>query len=385
MRMDVAAELSNRGLRDEQAPRLRIRRGLVWLALGLLGLGACWLGQRNGALDNWQPAAGQLGMTLSSVAFLVCAAAFAPVVVRAGARLARRSGAVARLGFVNLVREPGRTGTMAVAVGAPVTTAFVISSFIIAIHAGVTHGILKGTAGKVRVSTVAVNNTINVDAKIPPTTITALGGLPGVAAVDRPAAVLTGHEAKKLIGVVAFEHNTLPFTIIKGTKDRARFERGEAVIGPGLARRRHLRPGDQVRLPTPTGWASVPIQGIWQNGDFNGNSVHVPFSLFERLYGPQPAQEAYLRPAPGVPPARLVAEVRAAGLGPEVQAQTPARLAELISRDIKSQFGPFWALQRGMLLVAFVAVLSTLLLAGIQRRRELALARAQAGAIPPDA
>ena len=56
-----------------------------------------------------------------------------------------------------------------------------------------------------------------------------------------------------------------------------------------------------------------------------------------------------------------------------MQAQSPARLAELISDDIRGQFASFWALQRAMLLVAFVAVLSTLLLAGIQRRRELAL------------
>jgi putative ABC transport system permease protein len=373
MRMDVAAELSNRGLRDEQAPRLRLGRGLVWLALGLVGLGACWLGQRGGALEKWQLPAGQLGVVLASVAFLVAAAAFAPIAIRAGTGLVRRSSAVARLGLANLVREPGRTGTMSVAVGTPVATAFIISSFIIAIHAGVTQGILKGTAGKVRVSTVAVNNTTNVDAKIPPATITALQGLPGVAGVDRSASVLTGHVANDLIGVVAYEHSTLPFTIIKGAKDRARFERGEALIGPGLARRRHLRPGDHVRLATPTGWARVPVQGVWQDGNFNGNSVTVPFPLLERLYGPQPAHEVFLRPAPGVTAGRLVTEVRAARLGPTVQAQSPRRLAELIARDIKGQFASFWALQRSMLLVAFVAVLSTLLLVGIQRRRELAL------------
>jgi putative ABC transport system permease protein len=40
---------------------------------------------------------------------------------------------------------------------------------------------------------------------------------------------------------------------------------------------------------------------------------------------------------------------------------------------VSSQLAPFWALQRGLLVVAFVAVLSTLLLVGVQRWRELGL------------
>jgi len=41
---------------------------------------------------------------------------------------------------------------------------------------------------------------------------------------------------------------------------------------------------------------------------------------------------------------------------------------------------PFWVLQRGMLLVAFIAVASTLLLIVLQRRRELAMLAAIGGA-----
>ena len=53
--------------------------------------------------------------------------------------------------------------------------------------------------------------------------------------------------------------------------------------------------------------------------------------------------------------------------------QTPVQLASSVSADVRSQLAPFWALQRGLLVVAFVAVLSTLLLVGVQRRRELGL------------
>ena len=99
----------------------------------------------------------------------------------------------------------------------------------------------------------------------------------------------------------------------------------------------------------------------------------MPLWELEQLYGPQPPEEAYLVLAPGVAPSRAVAAVYAAKLDPALQAQTPEQLARLISHDVKGQFASFWAIQRALLLVAFVAVLATLLLVAVQRRRELAL------------
>src|SRR5439155_10807421 len=55
MRMDVAAELSNRESRDETAPALRLRRALLFTAAGGAALVLCWIAQRNGALSKWQP------------------------------------------------------------------------------------------------------------------------------------------------------------------------------------------------------------------------------------------------------------------------------------------------------------------------------------------
>src|SRR5206468_2714690 len=109
------------------------------------------------------------------------------------------------------------------------------------------------------------------------------------------------------------------------------------------------------------------------DGDTNGQAVTVPMAALESLYGPQPSPEVLLQPAPGISPAGLAAAVRRAGIDARLQAQTAPELATQISRSINAQFASFWALQRGLLLVAFVAVLSTLLLVAVQRRRELAL------------
>jgi putative ABC transport system permease protein len=95
--------------------------------------------------------------------------------------------------------------------------------------------------------------------------------------------------------------------------------------------------------------------------------------MLTTLFGPQPVGDVTLRPKPGVTVDELSREVTAAGLDPDLQVQTPAQLASSVSADVSSQLAPFWALQRGLLVVAFVAVLSTLLLVGVQRRRELGL------------
>jgi putative ABC transport system permease protein len=219
------------------------------------------------------------------------------------------------------------------------------------------------------------NNTANLDSMVPPDTISRLRSFPGVVRVDRTAFVLTGHETKKLVGVKAIEHPDPKWrlSVLNGTGDLGRLQRGEVMIGPNLARRQNLRAGSTLQLDTPRGFANVRVQGVWQDGDTNGQAVTMSMTQLESLYGPQPSSEVLLTPAAGVPPAALAASIKQAGIDPRLQAQTAPELATRISHDINAQFASFWALQRGLLLVAFVAVLSTLLLVAVQRRRELAL------------
>jgi putative ABC transport system permease protein len=112
---------------------------------------------------------------------------------------------------------------------------------------------------------------------------------------------------------------------------------------------------------------------VWQDGNFNGLNVTMPMSLFTRLYGPQPTSYVALEPAPGVSTAELADRARAARLDPALRIYTPSELARKLASDLSFQLAPFYALQRGLLAVAFIAVLSTLLLVGVQRRRELAM------------
>jgi putative ABC transport system permease protein len=115
------------------------------------------------------------------------------------------------------------------------------------------------------------------------------------------------------------------------------------------------------------------VLGVWQYGDFNGRSATIPMGLLERLYGPQRPISLEVRPGPGLSPEELTRRISAAHLDPDLVARTPVQVAAVASRDIRQQLAPFWAIQRSLLLVAFIAVISTLLLVGAQRRRELGL------------
>ncbi len=53
--------------------------------------------------------------------------------------------------------------------------------------------------------------------------------------------------------------------------------------------------------------------------------------------------------------------------------RTADELAAQIGDAVQAQLAPFDALQRALLVMAFIAVLSTMLLAGVQRRRELGM------------
>ncbi len=235
-RIDIAAELSNRDLRDETSAKSTTRRAVVFAAVVVVAIDGCVVAQNHGALEPWQA-------TLAPIAFVVAVAgctllvgALAPLVMRlVGRRLAGR-GAPGRLAVANLIREPGRTGVMAVALGMAVGVAFITASYTSGVRQGVTDNLTKNLHG-VAVSTLEPNNTFNIDAKLSPATIDAISKLPNVARVDRLGGVVVGHDSTKLISVTAIESPSLSADLLNGTKDRARLDAGEVLIGQGLASR----------------------------------------------------------------------------------------------------------------------------------------------------
>jgi putative ABC transport system permease protein len=372
LRMDISAELSNRELRDERAPRALARRAAIWLVLALIGLAGAWLAQRNGGLEPWQGTVAPVSFALTAIALLVATASLAPLLLRTLLRRGALHGAPARLALANLIREPGRTGVMAAAVAAAVSVAFTVGSFNRTIHR-LTRDEASDIGNAVHVSTLDANNSVNIDSRTPPDVIERLRGVPGVLAVERSNSVAVGTDPGEIYGVEGEDNPQVLFDMIRGSKDPARILAGEVIIGPIMARQRGLRPGDKVEVETPRGPVSLPIMGVVQDGDFGGRKVTMSWTMLERLYGPQPPGHLVARAAPGVSPDELARRIRAANLHPDLQVDTPHELAVKTAEDVNHLLSPLWVLQRALLLVSFIAVLSTLLLVGAQRRRELGM------------
>jgi putative ABC transport system permease protein len=158
--------------------------------------------------------------------------------------------------------------------------------------------------------------------------------------------------------------------VYRGVPGEEALARGEVMVGTALARAKHLRPGSVLQVPGRDGMVDLKVGGVWGDPNGLGKGITMSRSAMDRIWGPQPVDEIWVTPQPGVSVGGLAERVRTATLDPAVRALTPDELADDIAVDVKGFTAPFWALQRALLLVAIVATLSTMLLVGLQRRRE---------------
>lgn len=370
-RLDVAGELYNRTGGFERAPGRAVGGATAFAVVGLGGVFATALAARHGGLRAWAPPLDLVGVVLSFAGLIAAVGAAVPVVCQwLHARLASRR--LAGLAMANLAREGRRTAAMAIAVGTTVGLATILAANAKSIHDASTSMSIRNLDGRLAVSTLPFNGTSNVEGKVPSQLLARLARIPGVAAVSRSVSLTTVEaHTSRVVTVVASDEPTFPYKVVAGPPAPVSFTRGEVLVGDLLARRDHLRPGSDITLNTPTGPIALHVGAIWDDIVGNGDSVTVPMSIATSGWGPQPPDAVDVTPATGVAIDRLALRIRAAHLDPGLRVETPVELAKDTSRDVTTYLAPFWTLQRALVLVALLAVLSTLLLVGAQRRREL--------------
>jgi putative ABC transport system permease protein len=122
----------------------------------------------------------------------------------------------------------------------------------------------------------------------------------------------------------------------------------------------------------------LPVQAVVIGGGAVDPGAQVPFALFTDHWDVPPLRRVTVEPTSGTSLAELeeavLATVRSGDFPDgEINVLTPSDVADENDEWIAQSMAPFWTLQRGLLVVSFVAVLSTLLLVGLQRRREMAM------------
>lgn len=369
-RRDIATELSGREAADQTRPAHLWRRALLWSGIVALGLAGCWAASQDGSLAPWQSVVITPAFLLVTLGTLFMAAAVAPMIVgRLAAAAARIPYAPLRVALVAARRDHRRTGMLAVAVSAAVVTAFVTAGASASARTSIKAAFVEGGAG-VDITTVPAGE--GFGAYVPPDLVASLADLSGVQEVTFGSFVVAGR-GSTLIAVSAGQNTRLTNDVIDGVADLTRLDAGEVLIGAGLARRQRIKPGDSVELTTPSGTRVLPVQGVWEDGNNAGANITMSPALLEELFGPQPLAFVTLRPAKGVSEALLAQRVMDAHLDPSLRTRPSARVATDIADEVDAQFASFRVMQQALLAVLFVAVLSSLLLAGVQRQRELGL------------
>ncbi len=378
-RADVAAEIGGRHARAEAAPSGRRWRTTLAVVLTAGGAGLAVAGARHDALASWQPPVALAGFLASAVgSILVVAGVAALPLVAVSRRWPRRLGgerwAAVRIGVANAAREPGRVGVMAVAVAAAVGVGIITGGYASGLAASITARVGTSADGHgVVVDTVAGTSGDNGDARLPASVVSEIAALPGVRRLVPLVAVLSGNSASTLVYVTARGSPAGGPVLVEGSAAAGPFRHGAVMVGVGLARRQHLRPGRMVRLDTPEGVAAVPVEGVWEDGAVDGDTVTMSPATLTRLFLPQLPASVTAVPAPGVSARALADAIRQLPLPPDVTVTDPGPYLRQQVAQATSQLAPFWALERALLAVAFVGVLATLLLVGVQRRRQVAL------------
>lgn len=388
-RLDIAAELSGRDRRQHTAPARTVRRLTVLILVVVAGVVMAFAGTRHGALAPWQEPVALAGFLVVTVAGILAVGtgAMLPITAavcwrsryrRSTARPATRTEpewlAAIRLGLVGASREPGRVAIMVVAVAAAVGVGTITAGYTQGMaaatraqvaHATQDHGIVVETAGG------ATGD--SSDARIPVSVVSEIAALPDVAGVDLSASVLSGSSPSALVFVSGAASPAGGPTLVEGSTAAGPFRRGAVLVGAGLARRDNLRAGSRVRLDTPDGVTALPVEGVWDEGAVDGDTVTMAGTELDRLFGLQLPTEMTVLPTATTTDAGLLRQLRSLPLPPDITLTPPARYAAEQVALQTNQLAPFWALERALLVVAFLGVLATLLLLAVQRRREIGL------------
>ena len=372
-RLDLAAELSDRSPEPATARR-RTAQIVVFGGLTAISVVASWIASRGGPIETWQPVAAMACLVVGGTCAFRLPGLVAPVAVGALSHLTGRGTGLTRVAVGNLQGDPRRTSSLATALAGAIGLAVALGGIVPALEDGARQMAQISSAGRVLVATIPLNNGAGVDASLSAEEEGALAAVPGVAAVQHQLFGQLRHGGDLgEVGLLGTDGPAPPFPVYEGEDAATAYAAGHVMIGPALARNQHLRPGNRFSVPGSTGMVELTVGGIWGAPDGLGANIGMDAEQFEAVAGDRPASYFLLQPAPGVSVSELASRVQAAGIRSDLQILTPDALGAVLADEFGSFTSPFRALQRGLLVVAFTATASTMLLTGVQRRREHAL------------
>lgn len=373
----IAAELSGRAAQEQTTGRKIWFRALLLLAIGLAGVIAARLATLSGALVAWQAILADVGAVVALIGLLLATAYLsAQAITSVRPRPDKSRGATLTIALNALRSDRSRTAAISGAIAVPVVVAILLSGFLVAIHIGATRVAESQADGRIAITTTQFADYGPVDARFAPQTVNKLNALTGVEKIERMAEIEISLKDGSLAHIQAQDRPTFPFGLLAGQSPEASQKANEVVIGSVLAREKKLHIGDTLVFGSGLDAQAMSIGTIVATPEYGGRRIYMPYAIAEQIYGPQPAGLIFATPAAGFTAGQVIESIGATRFDQPVTAVDTDGYASEIATSIGRYLTPLNTLKYGLLGIAFISVLSTLLLVGIRRRREVALIQA---------
>ncbi|MQY29622.1 hypothetical protein NRB56_52130 [Nocardia sp. RB56] len=345
---------------------------LRWAAvvLGLLMVTAA-IGIARADLGRYSLAAISLSI---AAALVLCFAATGPIVALAAA-VARIFGAPGALGATTIERAPRRVWATAMTV-------------MIGVSATVAMGGASGNL--VDAATAGYADLARRDAFVSPTPMASyptgpvlpadlkarIAAVPGVTDVGS-AQMAFATLGRGRVMLQAYEHGS-PSSLIDGLKPgvvEAMSSGSGVVVSRDVARDLHVREGSPLDLPTPTGVHTVRVLQVIPYFSAITGTVVLDLDVLRQWYARPGETILGINFAPGADPATTFAAIRAV-LPPGAFLAGGRDAVAAVSEGVRQGTALSGSILWIVVLVSTVALLNTLMLSVLERRRELGVLRA---------
>lgn len=295
-------------------------------------------------------------------------------IVKATAATARRLGSFGALAAATIERAPRRVWATVMTVLIGVVTTVVIT--------GTNADMIRSARG-IFSSVADVDVWVSADPPdsyptdvLPQGLSDKVAAVPGVARVTEGAfgfAVIGGTRVL-LDGLSGGTHDSLFRTLDERIRAEVLAGRG-VVLTQNLGKALHVRVGDQLRLQTPHGPRDTAVLAVVPFFSTVIGTVGIGLDQMRAWFDRPAATTLQIAAGPGVDPKRLLAEVRRVVPAPDHVYDGRTALAGLEAPLHQSMFiaNAVWII---VVMVAAVALLNTLTLSVLERRREIGVLRA---------
>jgi putative ABC transport system permease protein len=285
-----------------------------------------------------------------------------------------------RLAAENLGRTIHRSGITVAALACAVAMTIGVSVMIHSFRQSVDSWIGRGIVADLYVAPAA-NEIIGLHSIVPPALIPDIESDPAVLAVDTYREVTAHTESGNTVEIGAVrgaDRRNLRF-VGGGERDKMRdfFSGADVVIvTESFAHRNGTRPGDILRIRTPTGIAPLRVAGIYYDYTSDRGLIMIDRPVFDRWWHDPGVNSAavYMRPGADIPAA--TARIRARWAARGLIVYTNSALRQRILAVFDQTFAVTGLLRIIAVLVAIVGIFLSLTALVIERERENGVLRA---------